>query len=95
MVEIRSISIYIKTESRYFAIDPQLSKDDQTALDVLIQQLLDDAEAREVEAQHHMYEIHDRNILQELLPWLCQTNWMMWFNGKDMKIPKTEYPKPN
>jgi len=53
---------------------------------VLVQQLLDDAEAREAEAQRHMYEIHDRNILQELSPWLRRTNWMTRFDGKNMKV---------
>ncbi len=77
---------HLYANSRYFAIGPQPSEDDQTALDVLVQQLLDDAEAREAEAQCHMYEIHDRNILQELSPWLRCTNWMTRFDGKDMKV---------
>jgi len=33
-----------------------------------------------------MYEIHDRNILQELSSWLRRTNWMTRFNGKNMKV---------
>ena len=33
-----------------------------------------------------MYEIHDRNILQELSPWLRRTNWMTRFDGKNMKV---------
>ena len=33
-----------------------------------------------------MYEIHDRNILQELTPWLRRTGWMARFNGRDMKV---------
>src|SRR5437762_14310513 len=86
MVTIRSMSTYIKAHSRYFSIGLQPREDDQTALDVLVQQLLDDAEAREAEAQRHMYEIHDRNILQELSPWLRCTNWMSRFDGKDMKV---------
>jgi hypothetical protein len=86
MVEIRSMSIYIKADSRYFGIGPQSPEDDQTGLDILVQQLLDDAEAREAEAQRHMYEIHDRNILQELSPWLRRTDWMTRFDGKDMKV---------
>ena len=51
---------------RYFAISPQADEEDTTQLDVLIQQLLNDAEEREAEAERHMYEIHDRNVLQEL-----------------------------
>ena len=86
MVEIGSISIYIKADSRYFAIGPPPSEEDQTGLDVLVQQLLDNAKAQEAEAQRHMYEIHNRNILQELSPWLRQTTWMSWFDGKDMKV---------
>jgi len=52
----------------------------------MIQQFLDDAEAREAEAQRHMYEIHNRNILQELSPWLRRINWMTRFDEKDMKV---------
>ena len=33
-----------------------------------------------------MYEIHDRNVLQELTPWLRRTGWMTRFDGKNMKI---------
>jgi len=68
----------------------------------LIQQLLDDAEMREVEAERRMYEIHDRNILQELSPWLRRTNWMTRFDGKNMKVlhellkePKRNSQNPN
>src|SRR5208337_1643282 len=94
MDTIGSISIYIKADSRYFAIGPQQSEEDQTVLDVLVQQLLNDAEAREAEAQRHMYEIHDRNILQELSPWLRCTNWMTRFDGKDMKVLHDLLTKP-
>jgi hypothetical protein len=71
---------------RYFAVGQQSAEEEQTGLDVLIQQLLDDAEGREAEAQRHMYEIHDRNIPQELSPWLRCTNWMTRFDGRDMKV---------
>jgi hypothetical protein len=71
--------MHIKANSRYFAIGPQPLEEDQTVLDVLVEQLLDNAEEQETEAQRHMYEIHDRNILQELSPWLRQTNWMTRF----------------
>ena len=53
------MSIYIKIDNRYFVIDSQYFEDNQIDLDILIQQLLDDAEAREVEAKHCMYEIYD------------------------------------
>jgi hypothetical protein len=85
-VIIKSTRNHLYANSRYFAIGPQPSEDDQTGVDVLVQQLLDDAEAREAEAQRHMYEIHDRNILQELSPWLRRTNWMTRFDGKNMKV---------
>lgn len=61
----------------------------QTGVDVLIQELIDDAEVRKAEAQLHMYKIHDRNIVQEPSPWLRRTNGMSRFNGKDMK-PKRD-----
>jgi hypothetical protein len=77
---------HLYANSRYFGVDLQHSEDDQTGIDVLIQQLLDDAEAREAEAERHMYEIHDRNILQELSPWLRRTDWMTRFDGKNMKV---------
>jgi hypothetical protein len=49
-----------------------------------------------------MYEIHDRNIPQELSPWLRRTNWMTRFNGKDMQVlhnllraPKGNHQNPD
>ena len=96
------MTIVLCANSRYFAIGQQLAEEDQTTLDVMIQQLLDTAEAREAEAQRHMYEIHDRNILQELSPWLRRINWMTRFDGKDMKVlhdlltePKRNGPDPD
>ena len=88
---------HLYANGRYFAIGPQPPEEDQTALDVLVQQLLDDAEAREAEAQRRMYEIHDRNILQELSPWLRCTGWMSRFDGKNMKVlhDLLTQPKPN
>src|SRR5271154_7367921 len=66
-------------------------------IDVLIQQLLDEAEARSNAAQRRMYEIHDRNIPQELNPWLGRTGWIERFDGKDMKVlhDLLEQPKSN
>ena len=66
-------------------------------IDVLIQQLLDEAEARRDAAQRRMYEIHDRNIPQELTPWLRRTGWVRRFDKKDMKAlyDLLEQPKPN
>ena len=68
MTEIRSKRSYFNANDKYFAIGQLLAEENQTTLDVMIQQLLDAADAREAEAQRHMYEIHDRNILQELSP---------------------------
>src|SRR5215471_3684005 len=87
MVNTRSISNNLfNANSRYFAIGQQLEEEDQEMIDIFMEQLLDDAEAREAEAERHMYEIHDRNINQELTPWLCRTAWMTRFDGKNMKI---------
>ena len=78
--------IHFSANGRYFTIGPQSSEDDQITVDVLIQQFLDDVEALEAEAERHMYEIHDRGIFQQLSPWLCRTNWMTPFDGKNMKV---------
>ena len=65
---IESMTIVLCANNKYFAIEQQLAEENQTTLDVMIQQFLDTAEAREAKAQRHMYEIHDRNILQKLSP---------------------------
>ena len=67
------INHIFQADDRYFAIGLQTDERDTTQLDVLIQQLLNDAEEREAEAERHMYEIHDRKVLQELTPWLRRT----------------------
>ena len=65
--------------------------------DVLIQELVNEAEAKRDAAQRRMYEIHDRNIPQESTPWLDRTGWIRRFDGKNMKVlhDLLEQPKSN
>jgi hypothetical protein len=62
------------------------AESDQTQMDVLIEQLLDRAEELENEAERHIYEIHDRGILEELTPWMRRTGWIARFDGRNMKV---------
>ena len=65
--------------------------------DVLIQELVNEAEAKRDAAQRRMYEIHDRNIPQESTLWLNRTGWIRRFDGKNMKVlhDLLEQPKSN
>jgi hypothetical protein len=74
------------SDDRYFPIGLESEEEDHNMLDVLIQQLLDKAEVRRNAMQTHMYEVHDRNMPQELTPWLRRTGWIRRFNGKNMKV---------
>jgi hypothetical protein len=88
--------ISLQTNCRYFPIGLQ-PEENQTMTDVLIQELLDKAEARMEEAQKRQYEIHDKKIPQELTPWLRRTGWVQRFDNMDMKIlhELLEPPKSN
>jgi hypothetical protein len=83
----QKVSIFIfKADDRYFPIGQYTEEEDQRMLDVLIQQLLDEAEVRRNKSQARMYEVYDRNIPQELTPWLRRTGWIHRFDGKNMKV---------
>jgi hypothetical protein len=51
-----------------------------------VQSLLRGAMEQELERERHRNQVQDKNILQEMTPWLRRTRWVKRFQGKDMKI---------